>query len=88
MEAKRTEKSKAMESSKALKKAVHDRALAAVCEEHGLPSCLSPFLKFNKCSIVLTAKDPEAVMEMCRHIISHQRDFLSPLASPVEASTQ
>lgn len=81
MESKLAEKRTTIEKNRALKKALQDKALAAVCEDNGLPGCLAPFVKFNKCSIALIAKDTEAIMEMCRFIISNQNDFVSPLSN-------
>jgi len=85
MESTLAEKRSHIEKNRAMKKALHDKALAAVCEEHGLPSCLSTFVKFNKLTIALIAKDIEGIMEMCRVIIAHQHDFVSPPSTPEAA---
>ncbi len=57
------------------KRSCADKILISVCKDNGLPGCLAPFVKFNRCSITLTAKDSEAVMDICRTIIEHQQDF-------------
>ncbi len=82
MEPNLAQKRAAIEKNKALKKALHDKVLVSICEDNGIPGCLAPFVKFNKCSIMLTAKDPEAIMEICRTIITHQYDFVPPQATP------
>ena len=51
------QKREAIEKNKAVKQALHDKMLAIICEEHGLPPCLAPYARFNKCSISLVAKN-------------------------------
>ena len=71
------QKREAIEKNKAVKQAFRDKMLAIICEDHGLPACLAPYVRFNKCSISLVAKNNEALIEMCLVIIENQHQFAS-----------
>jgi hypothetical protein len=72
------QKRETMELNKAVKKAVHDKILESFCEQKGLPICLAPYVKFNKCTISLSTKDSNDLMNLCRIIIKNQNDFALP----------
>ena len=71
------QKREAIEKNKAAKQAFHNKMLAIICEDHGLPACLAPYVRFNKCSISLVAKNNEALIHMCLDIIENQHQFAS-----------
>lgn len=81
------QKRETIEKNKAVKTALHNKILESICEEHGVPGCLAPYVKFNKCSISLTAKDTEALLKMCRIIITNQRAFAPPPPPPPLSET-
>jgi hypothetical protein len=64
------QKREAIEKNKAVKQAFRDKMLAIICEDHGLPACLAPYVRFNKCSISLVAKEQRSAH---RNVSRHYR---------------